>query len=116
MPDAEFAGRLRRLAGRIEDNWSLCEFAGKAEREYMVAETIHAAVRNLDAHGEPFSFRGDGVFAVHGNGLVDNAGSYRWLLDAGYFEEAQRQGRAVIFPTARLLDALERFFAGTEGA
>jgi hypothetical protein len=45
----------------------------------MVAQTIVASVNNLDRCGEPYSIRGDNVFAVHGNGLVDNRSAYAYL-------------------------------------
>jgi hypothetical protein len=108
--DAGFISRLRKVRPFIKDNWSLCDFLGACEREYLVAETICAAVKNLETYGEPFSFRGAGVFTSGGNGLIDNGSAYRWLLDNDYFSEADCAGDVVIFPTAKLLTALEAFF------
>ena len=103
--------RVRRAAARIKDNWSLCDFLGKAEKEMLVATTIHACVRNFDEHGEVFSFRGNSLDQDSGAGLVENRSSYRALLDDGYLVETVREGRAVIKPTVKLLEKLERFFS-----
>lgn len=113
--DSMFTADVLLLADQIKDNWSLCEFLGKTEKEYMVAETIHAARINLQKRGEPFSIRGNNVFAVGGGGLIDNGGAYRALLDDGYFIEEKRvidnKKATVIFPTRKLLNALKGFFA-----
>jgi hypothetical protein len=123
-----FTEDLKRLAGLIKDNWSLCQIMEgcgprASEKEYMIAETIRAAARNLETRGEPFSFRGDGVYSYEGGGLVDNATAYGYLLTEGYFEERERpditdvpegiaKGKAVvIYPTRKLLDKLIRHFA-----
>lgn len=46
---AKFAD-IERLAGRVKDNWALCQlFEGTrraSEAEMMVAQTLHAAVIN----------------------------------------------------------------------
>lgn len=65
------------------------------------------AVKNLDARGEPFSIRGDGC-------LRDNATAYRWLVEKGYFEEAERvidgEPTIVIFMSQELLDKVKARF------
>lgn len=108
LPDIE------RLAGRIKDNWSLCQlFEGTrraSEAEMMVAQTIHAAIVNQKKHGEPFSFRGDGVFGGGGGGLVDNATAYGMLLDRAYFVEETRGDKTVIFITQKLLDFIDGYY------
>lgn len=109
MSESINSADIRQLAVLIKDNWTLCEFLGNSEMEYMVAETIHAARLNLAEHGEPFSFRGDNVFSNYGNGLVNNANAYQRLLDDGLFREERRHGRPVIFPTSKLTDKLKRF-------
>ena len=105
---------LIRLAGLIKDNWSLCNFLGKTEKEYMVAETIHASVNNLKKHGQAFSIRGNNVFGVHGNGLIDNASSYRALIHDGLFREGTRNidGKdvTIIWPTTLLIEKLKQYF------
>lgn len=93
---------VTRLARSIKDNWTLCEFLGKCEAEYMVAETIHAAAKNMTEHGEPFSFRGGGI---------DNNAGYSLLLRRELIVEGKRLGRPVIFPTQKLIDELDRFLA-----
>jgi len=106
---------IRRLAKRIEDNWSLCNlFDGTPnafEAEMMVAQTVHASVTNHEKRGEGFSFRGDGVFGRGGGGLVDNATAYGTLTEQGYFTEGDREGKPVIFITQKLVDYLDAFFA-----
>lgn len=105
--------RILLLASRIKDNWTLCSFAGMVEKEVMIAQTIHAAVRNLEEHGEAFSIRGGGVFSSSGFGLVDNNRAYRELLADGLFREEARTidgtSVTVIFPTKELLSRLEDF-------
>lgn len=108
------AARIIRIRPLVADGWSLCGFMGKHEREVMAAQTIQAAEANLKTHGEPFSFRDPNCLATKGNGLADNTSAYRWLVAEGYFAEDTRQGRPVIFPTMKLLDALERYFKGEE--
>lgn len=113
--DDQFVADLQRFKGKIANQWSLCglfEATGRAsEKEHMVAQTIHAACVNFAEQGEPFSFRGNGVFSVQGGGLADNATAYRYLVSKGYFREGERSGRAVIFPTRKLLDLLAEYFA-----
>lgn len=117
--DVLTSDEVNELAAKIKDNWSLCQFMENngpraSEKEYMIAETIHAAKLNIEAHGEPFSFRGNGVFSVQGGGLADNATAYSYLVNEGYFIEDKRKGRAVIFPTKRLGHALFAFFEKPE--
>ncbi len=112
--DQQYIDDLRSLKDKIKSNWTLCNLfdgTGRAsEKEMMVAQTIHAAVTNLDGKpGEPFSIRGDGCFATHGNGLVDNATAYGYLCSREYFEEEDRKNKVVIFPTRKLLDKLIDF-------
>ena len=106
------------LAGRIKDNWSLCQlFEGRrraCEAEMMVAQTIHAAKLNAKEHGKPFSFRGAGVFCWSGAGLVDNASAYAMLCEEEFFIEDKHDGRTVIFPTKKLVKYLNDFFSSKE--
>ena len=74
ITEATFPARIKALASRIKDNWTLCEFMGRCEREYMVAETIHAAAINLDSKGDAFSYRGGGVFSSSPH--ADNGSAY----------------------------------------
>lgn len=109
------ADEVNKFAEQIKDNWTLCEFMANngpraSEKEMMIAQTIHAARINLQKHGEPFSFRGDGVFSVHGGGLADNATAYGYLVSEGYFKEGKHKNRVVIFPTKKLGAALTAFF------
>lgn len=113
---------VSRLAERIDDSWTLCQlFEGHrraCEAETMVAQTIHGARINAKEHGEPFSFKGDGVNSSGGAGLVDNRTAYGWLIGEGFFIEDKRQGRAVIFPTKKLIARLDGFLpnlAATKG-
>ena len=110
-----------RLAGRIKDNWSLCQlFEGQrraCEAEMMVAQTIHAAATNAQGDpAEPFSWKDPNVNYTGGGGLVDNATAYHMLLAKYYFVEEQRQHpdgdeRTVIFPTRKLVSYLDGYFA-----
>jgi hypothetical protein len=100
---------VQRLARRIKDNWSLCNFLGKAEKEYMVATTIHACVKNHQTTGEMFSKKGGNL--NHETRLCQNSSSYAAMINDGYLVEADRQGEAVILPTQKLIDKLKRFFA-----
>lgn len=104
-----YVDRIRAIARRIKDPFTLCMFMGKTEREVMVAQTIHASVVNMDKRGEPYSVRGSNVYANHGNGLVENRQSYAWLLEQDYFIEETRGADVVIFATEKLLGELEKF-------
>jgi len=97
---------LRRLKAKMEDNFALCSFMGKTEKEYMVACTIHAAVNNFDdpERKEAYSVRGN-VFCN-----TDNTQSYNFLRERGYFHEEARDDKIVIFVTQKLVDALDAFF------
>ncbi len=98
---------VQELAAAVPDNWALCQlFEGRrraCEAEYMVAETIHASRINAEAHGRPFSFKGDGVHSVSGAGLADNGTAYAWLVDDGYFVEDEHEGRPIICMTSKLV-------------
>lgn len=99
---------IKQMKSKIKNGFSLCNFLGNCESEVMVAQTIHACVLNNDKHGEPFSFRGDGVFMV--GGAVNNAKAYNQLLRKSLFVEDERQGKVVIFPTQLLIDKLKIYF------
>ena len=105
--------KIKSLAARIKDNWTLCSFAGMLEKEVMIAQTVHAAAYNLDEHGEAFSIRGDNVFARGNGGLVDNNRAYRELVTDGSFREEKRmidgKEATVIFLSESLINRLESF-------
>lgn len=113
MPTIE---QIKSLASKIRDNWSLCEFMANegpraSEKEYIIAETIHACVINHAEHGEAFSKRGANLDNCHGNGLADNRTAYGTLLRDGWLVEQTREGVGrVIVPTDKLIKALEVFF------
>lgn len=107
------ADDVSRLAPMIKN---LCGFYGKHEADVMVAQTIHAAAINLEEHGEPFSFRGDGVFKSSGAGLVNNGSAYHRLMNDGMFIEEKRGEKVVIFPTVALVARLDSFFKKKEDA
>ncbi len=108
---------IRRLFGLVKEHGGLWElFAGTPralEAETMVCQTLLASVTNNDKRGEPFSFRGDGVFTRSGGGLTDNATAYAMLCERGYFVEGEYgvTQRPVIFITQALLDLLDRYFS-----
>lgn len=101
--------RILALAELIKDNWTLCDFMGKAEKEYMVATTIHACRINLKEHGEAFSFKGGSLNTETRMG--QNVTCYGQLKADGYLKEVERQGVTVIIPTDKLLTALEDYLA-----
>lgn len=102
--------RLRVLKGKIRDPFSLCGFLDKCEREYLVAETIHAAVTNFDKRGAAFSFLGAGATINHGGGPQNGTALY-FLTSNGYFDEGEFDGEPIVIPTEKLVLALEEFFA-----
>ena len=106
---------LHEVAKKIKGDWSLCEFMGNCEKEVMVGQTIRAAIINLEKRGECFSIRGDNCLLGRQRCGTDNASAYNYLIDNGYFEEAERivdeKKIVVIFPTRKLLDKLKVFFA-----
>lgn len=96
---------IDRLKAQIKHPGSLCNFAGKCEKETMVGQTIHACATNYKKHGECFS-----VHAIKGN-MADNAQSYSELVTDGLFIQEDRDGQTVIFPTKKLILKLDAFFA-----
>lgn len=124
---AELSGEsVDALHSQVPDNFALCEFLGNTEAEVLVSDTVRACATNLKAHGEAFSFRGNGVFEVHGGGLINNGRAYRRLLEDGFFIEAKRpastfktlpkdirpddDGNVVLIYMSRtLVEKLERF-------
>lgn len=98
--------RIKRLAGLIKDNCSLCNFLGKYEKEDLVAGTIHACVTNYEKRGEAFSFKGN----ISDNQLFQSGTYYNALVRDGYFTEGTYEGKATIIPTDKLLTDLEKFF------
>ena len=101
--DPQFLADLQAVRARISAFWDLYEFLGKTDRGFLVGQTILAAVVNLERYGEPFSYLGVMAGEYHG--------AYRYLVKHGYFAEGHREGRPVILPTRKLLDALLGFFS-----
>ncbi len=106
---------IKRLAAKIEDNWSLCQlFEGTSrasEAEYMVARTVHACALNEKEHGEAFSWVGDNVRSSQGNGIVDNTTAYDMLLREEYLIEEKRDGKPILRMSQKLVNFLDEFFA-----
>lgn len=119
--DLQFITDLKSIAKKLKDSWSLCEFAGKSEAEFMVWGTISAAIVNLRDRGVPCSFKAGSCDSISGGGLANNPAGYRILLDRGWIEEQVFDSAAVnppedsnirgkttvIWPTRRLLDDLK---------
>jgi hypothetical protein len=99
---------IQTLAEHITDNWSLCNFLNKSEKEYIVATTIHACLKNYEKTGEIFALKGRNLNLE--SRLVQNHSSYNSLLDDGFLEEFERNGEQVIRPTEKLIDKLKQFF------
>lgn len=105
---------IKRLKGKIKDNWALCNLGIVSHRadeaEVMIAQTIRACVINHKEHGEAFSFCGKGFSCGSQNGgMVDNGTAYYSLLEDGYFLEEKRDGEAVIIITQKLVDYLDSY-------
>lgn len=109
---------IKRLAGRIKDNWALCQlFEGTrcaSEGEMMVAQTLHASVINHDKHGQAFSFRGAGVRAPRQCDGTNNGFAYQTLLEREYFIESEFEGKPTIVMTDKLVKVLDGFLAKQE--
>lgn len=106
------------------------EFAGKTEKEVLIAQTIWAAAKNIGLQGSALSFLGKNARSCQGGGLIDNGGSLNALIKEGMFRLAvlpttafkslpspveslelsvTDQGYEVLYPTAKLLAAVEAF-------
>ena len=99
---------IQDLSLKVKDNWSLCEFLGKAEKEMMVATTIHACIINHEKTGEMFSKKGSNL--GYETRLCQNSSSYAGLLKDGYLEETDRKGEIIVLPTPKLIQALKEYF------
>jgi hypothetical protein len=99
---------VKLLADHIEDNWSLCKFLNKSEKEYIVATIIHACVKNHAPTGEIFAYKGKNLHLE--TRLTQNRSSFTDLKCAGLLEEIDRNGELVIRPTELLIEKLKEFF------
>ena len=72
----------RHFAGSVFQNY---------ESEVIVIQTLHAAGKCLEAHGEAFSFRCDSLLDGRGLDGVDNKSAYLNLVSEGYFLEQKRK-------------------------
>ena len=101
---------IKRLAKKIKDNWSLCQFAQDTgtgcEIEYLIAETVHACVLNHKEHGEPFSFNK----IKYSTSLCNNFSAFDWLVENGLFIDTKRKGKRIIVLTQHCIDRLDEFF------
>lgn len=81
-----FLESLTALAKKAKKDSVMYGFAGKAETEVILWQTLHASVSNNEKYGLPFSFAAQGLFSSMGNGIVDNdrgfsrATSLAWLV------------------------------------
>jgi hypothetical protein len=121
MPETRREERIVALAARLHDSFAPCGFAGNAEAETMIVQTMKACAFNLEYRGEAFSFKRQGAAARGGHGLVDNPRGLRILFERGWLTEEPRPDIAadadalldadgdplVLRPTDALLDALE---------
>ena len=97
---------IKRLVKKIKDDFSLCGFRQHHEGNILVAQTMHAAVLNHKKRGEPFSFNEIKVSTR----LCDNFAAFDSLVEDGFFTTGKREKRPVIFPTQKLIEALDNYF------
>ena len=90
---------------------NLCKERGNraSEKEYLIAETIHACRNNLKEYGEAFSFDAVTNMSPQNGGIIDNGTAYNYLFNDGYFTHGKFKERNTIIPTEKLLDELEEF-------
>lgn len=98
---------IKRIAPKIKDSSSLCGFLGKTEKEYMVAETIHACKLNHKNHGQCFSF--DKV--KYETRLAQNLSSLDALIEDGLLVQGKFKGKKTLIPTKLLIGMLDAYFA-----
>lgn len=91
---AKLESCVLQFAELIKDNFSLCEFLGKTERDILVAQTIHACRTNLDEYGEAFSYKVPLSNSPHAR----YASSYQWCLANVLFREEKRNPLIVDLP------------------
>ena len=100
----DYIERLKRIREAIpRGSWDLMNFTGNSESEVMIAQTVYAAINNLNGQPkEPYSIRNisDGY---------GNQKAYEWLIRDGYFREETREEKTVIFITDKLLEKLEGY-------
>jgi hypothetical protein len=97
---------IKKLAKLIKCNFSLCEFMGQTEKEVLVAQTIHACVKNYKKYNKIFSFLGN----LKESAMFQNSSAYKWLVENDYFKEGVYENKKVIYPTQKLIHELNNFF------
>jgi hypothetical protein len=121
---------LKRVVQKVKDPRYLMQFREgtrrASEQEYMITETIHAALINLKQNGHPFSFATDNArHGFSGGGLVDNGSASRTIVNEGLIEEVwlptnqvkkpskdavRESGKILVwFPTQKLLEKIAGF-------
>ena len=89
-------------------------YRAACEAEVMTQQTIQAAVINFKKHGEAYSILDDNA-RINSMRSADNGTALNWLLSDNFFVEAERGGKAVIFPTEKLILLLDSYFADKDG-
>jgi len=119
--------KILAMADRIEDNFTLCDFAGVSEAEVIVQQMLHSCRFHLKALGRAVTFKGRGLGRVTGGGLRDNPAGLRIVIDRGWARETSWDIETeedcyrvdgcpvVLIPTEKLLADLEAFLPETKG-
>lgn len=112
--DETYVSDLRRIAAAIKNPpWDLCQFcegqSRASEREYMICETVFAAIKNLEGEPkEPFSWIGANAKTNHYGRHAMNGEAFEGLLEQRYIVEEERDGKPVMFLTRLALELLLR--------
>ena len=96
--------QIRPIAEQIKTGRDLMGFAGKSESELMICQTLYGSLSNHK--------KGKGAYSIKklnpDGGLVKNSAGYKLCLDRGWFEEDKCESEIRIYPTVKLIKALEK--------
>lgn len=133
----EHIDALAEVRKRVSSPWSFCDFAGpylniqkrQSEAEYLVCETLFAAVVNSQAGNGPITFADrHAMHGFEGGGIVDNGTAFTALVTNKFFEvllvhrddlvtqpndnEPNAEGfYTCLYPTPKLVTAVQKFLA-----
>ncbi len=115
MTTDQFNTEIMRLAAALKTNPRLLMGSvwGQCETEVIAQQTICACAINLEKHGQAFSFNNIGPSEPMRG--VDNHRAME-ILNDGYLEHAEFDGRKTLIPTPAMLAECDRLIKKKSGA
>lgn len=96
--------QIKPVAAQIKTGWDLCDFAGKSESEAIIVQVLKGSASNSA-----------GAYTIkklkRSTRLFDNEGGYKLCLRRGWLEEEKVDNETRIYPTEKLVKAVEAHLA-----